>query len=226
MADEKKPEGKPADKPAAAPTNDPFVEMVWVIIALFFAMYIINILAGFIQSGEIMLIIRKYVPDFLLSLRKIFLFYKITVIILSVGLIGFIIYLYNRLVILRANEAKLYYPEDIKIVTGTGDLRNAEWDKVLKNIESTNDSDWRLAILEADIMLNTLLDNMGLPGDTIGDKLKAVEKSDFTTVDKAWEAHKIRNQIAHEGSTFLLSLHEAKRVIALYQAVFEEFRII
>ncbi len=158
--------------------------------------------------------------------KTAFFVFKIIAILLSLVFIGWIIYLYNRLVTLRADEVKKYYPEDTKVVAGVGELRNAEWEKVLRNVESANDSDLRLAILEADIMLDTLLNNMGLPGDTMGDKLKAVEKSDFTTVDKAWEAHKVRNQIAHEGAAFVLSQHEAKRVIALYQDVFEEFRII
>jgi hypothetical protein len=103
---------------------------------------------------------------------------------------------------------------------------NPQWEKILSHIESINESDWRLAILEADIMLDTLLDNMGLPGETMADKLKAVEKSDFTTIDSAWEAHKVRNQIAHEGGTFVLNQDEAKRVIELYRSVFDEFRII
>lgn len=158
--------------------------------------------------------------------KTAFLIFKIASVSLSLIFIGWIVYLYNKLVALRTDEVKRYYLEDTKTSSGSGELRNADWDKVLKNVESTNDSDLRLAILEADIMLGTLLDNMGLPGDTIGDKLKAVEKSDFTTVDKAWEAHKIRNQVAHEGVSFALSQHEAKRVIALYQDVFEEFRII
>jgi len=36
----------------------------------------------------------------------------------------------------------------------------------------------------------------------MGDKLKAVEKSDFNSIELAWEAHKARNMIAHEGSDF------------------------
>jgi hypothetical protein len=103
---------------------------------------------------------------------------------------------------------------------------NPKWEKVLEHISSASPADWRLAILEADIMLDELLDNMHYKGETIGDKLKKIEKSDFTSLDLAWEAHKIRNQVAHEGSEFLLSEREAKRVISLYEEVFKEFRFI
>ena len=67
---------------------------------------------------------------------------------------------------------------------------------------------------------------MQLPGDGVGEKLKGIEESDFDHLEEAWEAHKIRNAIAHQGSDFLLTQREAKRIIRLYKSVFEEFDII
>ena len=104
--------------------------------------------------------------------------------------------------------------------------KNSKWEKVLSHIQTDNPNDWRLAILESDIILDDMMDAIGYRGATLSDKLKAVEKSDFTTIDLAWEAHKVRNQIAHEGSDFLITYREAKRVVGLYRKVFEEFRFI
>ena len=106
------------------------------------------------------------------------------------------------------------------------EMVNPKWQLVQSHINSLNQSDWKLAILEADIILAELLESMALPGDSVGEKLKAVEKSDFTSIDEAWEGHKIRNAIAHEGSDFLITEREAKRVISLYHTVFDEFEII
>jgi transposase len=64
---------------------------------------------------------------------------------------------------------------------------------------------------------------MPYPGETIADKLKTVEKSDFNTIENAWEAHKARNQVVHAGSDYQLTEREAKRIIDLYRSVFEEF---
>jgi hypothetical protein len=75
-------------------------------------------------------------------------------------------------------------------------------------------------------MLDDLLGSLRLPGETMGEKLKAVEKSDFNTIDFAWEAHKARNMIAHEGPEFLLNQRETRRIISLYESVFREFEII
>ncbi|OHA92772.1 MAG: hypothetical protein A3H52_00985 [Candidatus Zambryskibacteria bacterium RIFCSPLOWO2_02_FULL_39_26] len=156
---------------------------------------------------------------------------KILLLLISVIFIFCIIYLFRKVMSLSIVEARKLYPESY--FNGTSlDLSvasaqiNPKWQKIQDHVESINENNWKLAIIEADIMLGEVLDNLSLPGETIGDKLKAVERSDFTTVDLAWEAHKIRNQIAHEGSSFLLNQRETKRILSLYQAVFEEFHII
>jgi hypothetical protein len=100
---------------------------------------------------------------------------------------------------------------------------HAKWVKIQAHINSQNPSDWRLAILEADIMLFEVLDKMGFQGDSIGEKLKGVKKGDFLTIDLAWEAHKVRNKIAHEGSNYDLSERDAKLTIDNFKKVFEEF---
>ncbi len=101
--------------------------------------------------------------------------------------------------------------------------KNARWEHVLTLANSESPGDWRTAIIEADIMLDELLTSMGHHGDSLGDKLKGVERSDFQTIDLAWDGHKIRNRIAHHGSDFILTERETKRVVDLYRQVFEEF---
>lgn len=103
---------------------------------------------------------------------------------------------------------------------------NKRWKQIVAHIASEEESDWRLAILEADIILDEMLESMGYHGDSVSERLKKVEPSDFTTLDNAWEAHKIRNKIAHEGVMYPLNHREAKRVIALYESVFKEFRFV
>lgn len=104
--------------------------------------------------------------------------------------------------------------------------KNAAWQRVMELSESDNPSEWKLAIIEADSMLDRMLKGMGYPGDTVGDRLKAIERSDFTSLDDAWEAHKVRNRIAHEGGDFLITGRETRRVILMYKRVFEEFRLL
>lgn len=100
------------------------------------------------------------------------------------------------------------------------------WERVQAHVASERESDWRLAILEADVLLDEMVTHMGYHGDSLGEKLKAIEKSDFTSLDAAWEAHAVRNKIAHEGAAFTLTEREAKRIVDLYEAAFKEFQYI
>ena len=100
---------------------------------------------------------------------------------------------------------------------------NPKWIQIEKNMQSHNMSEWRVAILEADILLYEMLSQMGYDGNSIGEILKQVDKSNFITLDVAWKAHRIRNIIAHEGANYELSRDEAERTIRLYKRVFDEF---
>lgn len=126
----------------------------------------------------------------------------------------------NHLYGIKSKKPEGEITEDIPTPT------NPAWSKVQSHINSKNPSEWRLAIIEADVILDDLLKACGYHGETVGDRLRAVEKSDFSTLESAWEAHKVRNQIAHQGSSFEINEREAKRVIALYEVVFREFKII
>ncbi len=103
---------------------------------------------------------------------------------------------------------------------------NPRWQSVLSKIQSQNEGDWRVAIIEADIILNEMLDRMGYNGEGVADKLKQVIPGDFKTLQSAWEAHKVRNEIAHGGVGFHLTHHQAKRTINLFEEVFQEFYFI
>jgi len=224
MADDKK-EESPA-KVSHFEHSDPFVEIVWIILFILIILFLINGFISMFTSGDFFSSGGAgfaFINSIKLWLLNIFAYLKYIVLTLSIGLAIWISDLYKKVMVLRKAEAELLYPIEVKPQWEVG---NPMWQRILKNTDSINENDWRLAIIEADIMLGDLLEKMGLMGETIGDKLKVVERGDFKTVDNAWEAHKIRNQIAHEGGEFIINQHETKRVIALYQSVFEEFKLI
>ena len=56
--------------------------------------------------------------------------------------------------------------------------------------------------------------------------LKSADVNEFSTLNDAWDAHKVRNAVAHGGASFDLNERETKRVIALFEKVFKEFGIV
>jgi hypothetical protein len=83
-----------------------------------------------------------------------------------------------------------------------------------------------MSILEADNMLLELLTQLGFEGEGVGEKLKSADPKKFKKLPIAWEAHTVRNKIAHEGPNFTLSKREAGRIITLYEQIFQEFGFI
>ena len=206
--------------------SDPFVEIIWFFLTLLIIIYFINALFLILSSllgnflpGQTFL--EKLKSLWIIILPDLFYLALVSIIICILCIIG-IIYLFRKLTFLREVDRKLYYPEIVPSV----EVTNPKWARILNQIESLNQNDWKQAILEADNILAEILEKMGLHGESIGDKLKSVEKSDFITLDSAWEAHKVRNQIAHEGSSFILTERHARQVIDMYRTVFEEFHII
>jgi len=106
------------------------------------------------------------------------------------------------------------------------EVRNERWEVVLAHVASDNPNDWRMAIIEADNILDDMVKRMGYEGQDLGERLRAVEPSDFLSIQSAWEAHKVRNKIAHEGLGFIITQREAKRIVDLYEQVFREFEYI
>ena len=103
---------------------------------------------------------------------------------------------------------------------------NAEWEHVEELIRSGSESDWRQAIIEADIMLDGLLQSLGYRGQTIAERLQSVDPADMETLELAWSAHKVRNRIAHDGQNFTLTQEVFLQTIAQFERVFKEYRLI
>jgi len=146
--------------------------------------------------------------------------------LVSLCLAAIIIYCSIRVFQIRQMERRRFAAAQRTVAAHDVPKTQLRWHRILEQAKSDSEKAARLAILEADIMLNELLDVRGYRGETMADKMRSVDRANFNTIDLAWEAHKIRNKIAHEGDAHSLSAREARRVIALYERVFREFDFI
>ncbi len=218
MADEKK------DKKEKSKGLSP-VELIlfWFFVFLLLGRFLSG-LTGVFGEGRGISVTSKLSSFFVFSVVPLLKSVSIGISILSVlGLIWSV----RSLTKINREQKSIYDPLVLVSAPGqTEQKKNIRWERVVEHINSPNPNDWKFAILEADIILDDLLNTMGYKGETMADKLKTIEKSDFLTLDAAWEAHKIRNQIAHEGADFLVTEREARRVVSLFEAVFKEFHFI
>ena len=109
---------------------------------------------------------------------------------------------------------------------GLSETKNSRWTEIQQHIIENSPQAWKIAIIEADILLEETLTNAGYVGVTIGEKLKSANTTSFTTLQDAWEAHKVRNQIAHQGGDFILTKKIAQETLTRFERVFREFGVI
>lgn len=91
----------------------------------------------------------------------------------------------------------------------------AKWAQI-EQLQSQGNTGWQLAILEADKLLDQALKQSGYSGQTMGERLKSARRA-FKNVDHVWQAHKVRNQMAHE-SNFKLNSMTANRALRQFKA--------
>lgn len=156
----------------------------------------------------------------LVLISNIWLLITVLAYLFSLAVIGVLVYATMRLYQIRAEEAPRF--ATVTEANEHHQVDHSRWTYITQLIESGQKSDWRQAIIEADIMLDELLDRLGYHGESLGEKLRAVNQAHFQTLNNAWDAHRVRNEIAHQGSSYDLTEHLAHRTIANYEAVFRE----
>lgn len=89
------------------------------------------------------------------------------------------------------------------------------WLKIENSLEKGNESSYRLAVIDADKLVDKALTEMGVAGQSMGDKLKKVGNR-LPDIQKLWHAHKLRNQIVHTDD-FNISYDEARRALLIFR---------
>lgn len=91
-----------------------------------------------------------------------------------------------------------------------------QWVKIRKRIESGNESDFKLAIIDADDFLAAILDQRGYEGENFDVAVKKAGKLISAILDDVLKAHETRNSIVHNPN-FKLSAIEAKKILDTYE---------
>ena len=158
------------------------------------------------------------------STTKVFFYFKATFIVISVlFLFGIFIFLLKsswlRCFILEdAAEFITYKPFGAK-------KASKKWIKISKRLESGKESEYKLAVIEADDLLNDVLKNMGYKGETIKEKLDQIEESVLPNIEEVRQAHQVRNDIVYDPD-YQLTLEQAKKTLDIYERTFRDLELI
>ena len=87
-------------------------------------------------------------------------------------------------------------------------------------LRKENPNSFSIAIIEGDKLLDRAMTEAGIPGKTMGERLKKSGQR-FSELNSIWHAHKLRNAIAHEPG-FEISYQQAKNAIDAYKKALKD----
>jgi uncharacterized membrane protein len=152
------------------------------------------------------------------------LFLKILSAVISIAfIIGSI---YSWIEIQKISEAQAqsreeHFSRSQKKKDTKSNLNNDHWNHVKGMFQSPDSTAWRMAVIDADAMLEDLITDLGFQEGNFGDKLKAMQQAGVPWVQSAWDVHLLRNRLAHEGSKYPLNNREAYQAFKVYESIFQ-----
>lgn len=99
------------------------------------------------------------------------------------------------------------------------------WQQIQKRLKIGGEANLKLAVIEADKILDELLKMSGYRGETMADRLKQVLPTQLSNIEDLWNCHKIRNRIVHEPD-YRINQSETEIAVGFYKKAFQEFGLI
>lgn len=142
----------------------------------------------------------------------------------SAVLVSFIFIARARKLALKAPAPVPEAAAPVASVAPTGALRT-RWQAVMARMESPHEADWKLAVIDADKLVDDALARSGYAGDSFGDRLMNIDAGALASLDGLWWAHKVRNRLAHEMDYFL-RYTEARQAMGYYEQTLQELNLV
>lgn len=99
-----------------------------------------------------------------------------------------------------------------------------KWKEIEDMAAMNKEMAYKMAIVEADKLLDHALKVLGTPGSTMGERLK-VKVYKYPNLRRVWDAHSVRNAISHE-SNYKLFDSTARKSISTYKDALKELGIL
>jgi hypothetical protein len=126
--------------------------------------------------------------------------------------------------ILEVKYRKKIYFSDFFESSETSTVRRDTWGSVKRRLDSSSDDDWELAVVEADVIVENIMERIGFKGLTLGDKIKSIDERNFANLKNLWEAHAVRIKIDIGGAEYKITKEEAKEALDKYEKALKELK--
>jgi len=99
------------------------------------------------------------------------------------------------------------------------------WVKIKKRLESPLESEYKLAVIEADDLLNEILKKMKYKGESLGERLNQITADIISNIGEVRKAHDAYNNIIHDPD-YQTTLEQAQKFIKIYEKAFQGLNIL
>lgn len=113
--------------------------------------------------------------------------------LLLLGLVIFTLRRYNKLTRVPPQSPE---PQREEVISPKAKVKR-QWEHVRELANSNSPSDWNMAILRADALLDEILQSLGYEGTSMAERLKVVDPNQLPSAERVWSAHRLRNTIVH-----------------------------
>jgi len=100
-----------------------------------------------------------------------------------------------------------------------------KWLKIITRLETNSEAEYKLAILEADSLLEQALEQSSYKGENMEERLNSINEMILPNIKELKESHKIRNNIVYDPD-YKLSLEEAKKFLSFYEKALRDLEMI
>ncbi len=90
------------------------------------------------------------------------------------------------------------------------------WLKIVSRLEKGSEAESKLAVIEADSLLDEILEQSGYKGEDLEEKLQSISEMILSNIKELKKEKKMRNNIVHDPD-YKLSLEEAKKTLSIYE---------
>lgn len=99
------------------------------------------------------------------------------------------------------------------------------WKHVVKRMQTNDMTNWKLAIMEADELMDEVIKASGYRGANADERFQQVTPEVLSNIDQVKEAHRTRNRAAQEPD-FVIIKDEALQTLRVYKKAFQDFGLL
>lgn len=214
MADFKKPKGG-----GGGGSNSALELLVFGALAAVLVTYFSGLLQPIIQPVNFLYDVRNYfAPWFLNNLWWL----QVLAVVLSGIFLWGIVHIISATNYINMKKEQFLEPLGKDYVSRRRSL--IAWNRIQQRLASEDSNNWKIAILEAERILNEILKMSGYLGK-LSDQLKTLTEEQLKNIEDVGRAHAVGVKIKNDPS-FVITREEAREVIGVYEQSFRELNLI